>query len=122
MCVRVFGNPPPEEWGADEAGVLWLPFFAYDPLSVTFPTIAPASAPAREALVVTRGAGRWARGPEPRLTAEHGGRRVRLLAELRRRLAPCPCPLGAPSAVSRRLAPRRLAACPAIRDAAGSRR
>lgn len=32
ICVRVYGNPPPEEWGPDEAGVVWLPFYAYDPL------------------------------------------------------------------------------------------
>ena len=28
-CVRVYGNPPMEEWGTDEHGVVWLPFYAY---------------------------------------------------------------------------------------------
>jgi tetratricopeptide (TPR) repeat protein len=28
-CVRVYGNPPMEEWGADDHGVAWLPFWAY---------------------------------------------------------------------------------------------
>ena len=60
MCVRVFGNPPPEEWGADEAGVLWLPFFAYDPLSVTLPD---HSARIRARTRSVGGdAGRWALG------------------------------------------------------------
>ncbi len=26
-CVRVYGNPPSEEWGLDEHGVEWLPFW-----------------------------------------------------------------------------------------------
>ena len=28
-CVRVYGNPPPEEWGWDTSGVEWLPFWAF---------------------------------------------------------------------------------------------
>ena len=28
-CVRVYGNPAMEEWGADAHGVVWLPFYAY---------------------------------------------------------------------------------------------
>ena len=27
-CVRVYGNPPTEEFGVDEHGVEWLPFWA----------------------------------------------------------------------------------------------
>ena len=34
--MRVYGNPPAEEWGADEAGVVWLPYYAFDPRMVTY--------------------------------------------------------------------------------------
>jgi glycosyltransferase involved in cell wall biosynthesis len=28
-CVRIYGNPPPEELGVDQDGVVWLPFWAF---------------------------------------------------------------------------------------------
>ena len=34
--MRVYDSPPAEEWGPDEAGVVWLPHYAFYLLKVTY--------------------------------------------------------------------------------------